>query len=84
MAMTPHTIELGADAFDRVAREAQRRGVSPNEVVDEIIRADLPNDMGMDLDSTLRRAAGLRSMLQPIDGVEVSRQARDDLQSRSG
>jgi predicted nucleic acid-binding protein len=37
MASRPHTIELAPDAFDLVSREAERRGVSPDQVVEEII-----------------------------------------------
>ena len=41
MAARPHTIELQPEAFDLVKREAERRGLSPDQLVEEIIRTDL-------------------------------------------
>lgn len=82
MASRAHTIELQADAYDLVSREAQRRGVSPDQIVEEIIRTDLAVLHGSDLDATLRRAAELRSTLPPMDGVAFARAARADLEAR--
>lgn len=82
MASRPHTIELQPDAFDLVSREAERRGVSPDQVVEEIIRSDLAVVRAGDLDAALRRAAALRSKLPRLDGVVLAREARADLQAR--
>ncbi len=82
MASRPHTIELKPDAFELVSREAERRGVSPDQVVEEIIRTDLAVVHGGDLDAALRRAATLRSTLPRLDGVVLAREARADLQAR--
>jgi hypothetical protein len=81
MASRPHTIELKPDAFDLVSREAERRGVTPDQVVEEIIRTDLAV-VGGDLDAVLNRAAALRSTLPSLDGVVVAREPRADLQAR--
>jgi hypothetical protein len=82
MASRAHTIELQADAFDLVNREAQRRGVSPDQVVEEIVRRGLAVVHGGDLDAALRRAAELRSTLPSRDGVALAREARADLEAR--
>lgn len=83
MASRAHTIELQADAFDLVNREAQRRGVSPDQVVEDIIRTDLAVVHGGELDAALRRAADLRSTLPRLDGVALAHDARADLEARS-
>ena len=83
MASRAHTIELPADAFDLVNREAQRRGVSPDRVVEDIIRTDLAVVHGGELDAALRRAADLRSTLPRLDGVALAHDARADLEARS-
>jgi hypothetical protein len=82
MASRPHTIELHRDAFDLVSREAERRGVTPDQVVEEIIRSDLAVIHRGDLDPVLRRAADLRTTLPRFDGVVLAREARADLQAR--
>ena len=82
MVLRPHTIELASDAFDLVSREAQRRGMSPDQVVEEMIRIDLAAADGGDLDAALRRAADLRSTLPRLDGVALAREARADLEAR--
>lgn len=81
MAVRSHTIELAPDAFDLVSREAQRRGVSPDQVVEEIIRTDLAVTKG-DLLSALRGAADLRATLPRLDGLALAREARADLEAR--
>ncbi len=82
MGPRPHTIELQPDAFDLVSREAERRGVSADQLVEEIIRTDLAAIHGGDLDTALHRAATLRSTLPRLDGVVLAREARADLQAR--
>lgn len=84
MATSTHTVRLQPDAYELVAREAERRGVEPDEVVDVIIRADLGMLDERDLDATLRRAAALRSTLPQIDGVALAREARAELEQRGG
>lgn len=57
------------DAFDLVTREAARRGVSPEQLVEEIVRSDLAGIRAGDLDAALRRAAEVRSTMPRLDGV---------------
>lgn len=54
MTTRPHTIELQPDACDLLAREARRRGLSPDQIVEEIVRTDLAASAA-DLDVVLRR-----------------------------
>ncbi len=82
MALRSHTIELAPDAFDLVSREAERRGVSPDQLVEQIIRTDLAVTDGGALDAALRRMADLRSTLPRLDGVVLAREARADLEAR--
>lgn len=83
VASRQHRIELNSDAFELVSREAERRGITPEQVVEEIIQSDLTVVEGGDLDGALRRAAALRARLPRIDGVVLARDARADLQARS-
>ncbi len=82
MATSEHIVRLQSDAYELVVREAERRGVEPDELVDEIVRTDLGKLNETDLEATLRRAAEFRSTLPPIDGVALAREARDDLEQR--
>lgn len=81
MAVRSHTIELAPDAFDLVSREAQRRGVSPGQVVEEIIRADL-TAAESDLLAAVLRVSDVRSSLPTLDGIGLAREARADLEAR--
>ena len=82
MATSAHTVKLQPDAYELVVREAERRGVEPDDLVDEIVRADLGRLNEGDLEETLRRATALRSKLPPIDGVALAREARAELEQR--
>lgn len=82
MATSAHTVRLQPDAYELVVREAERRGVEPDDLVDEIVRADLGRLNEGDLEETLRRATALRSTLPPIDGVALAREARAELEQR--
>lgn len=76
MATGARTVRLQPDAYELVVREAERRGVEPGELVDEIVRKDLGKLAESDLEATLRRAAELRSTLPPIDGVALVQRGR--------
>lgn len=82
MATRPYTVELHPDAFDLVAREAQRRGVSPDQIVEEIVRTDLGRGGGDDLDALLDRATRLWATLPPVDAVALARDSRAELEAR--
>lgn len=82
MATSAHTVRLQPDAYELVMREAERRGLEPDELVDEIVRTDLRELKTADLEAALRRAAALRAELPPIDGVALAREARAELEER--
>lgn len=82
MATSEHIVRLQSDAYELVVREAARRGVEPDELVDEIVRTDLSQLDDTDLETTLSRAAELRSTLPPIDGLALAREARNELEQR--
>jgi len=82
VATESRAIELRPDAYALVQREAERRGVAPEQVVDEMVRADLAKPDVVDLDLVLRRAAALRAKLPPMDGVALARASRADLEVR--
>lgn len=81
MATSPRTIELQPDAYDLVMREAERRGVEPDALVDELVRTDLGRENG-DLHAALDALAEFRAGLPPIDAVTLVREGRDELEER--
>lgn len=82
MATSPRTIELQPDAYDLVVREAERRGVEPDALVDELVRTDLGRQANGDLDAALDALAEFRAGLPPIDAVALVREGRDELEAR--
>lgn len=84
MAAHPRVIRLADDAYELLRREAERRGVDPDALAERLLRADLAATRGWDdLDQTLAVLADLRGRLPEIDGLELARQARADLEARS-
>lgn len=81
MATSARTIELQPDAHALVVREAERRGVEPEAVVDDLVRADLGYRNG-DLAAALDALAEFRAELPPIDAVALVRGGRDELEAR--
>jgi hypothetical protein len=81
MATSPRMIELQPDAYDLVVREAERRGVEPDAVVDELVRTDLGQENG-ELVAALDALAAFRAGLPPIDAVALVREGRDELEVR--
>jgi hypothetical protein len=82
MATSTRTIELQPDAYDLVMREAARRGVEPDAVVDELVRTDLGQQENRDLHAALDALAELRAGLPPLDAVGLVREGRDELEAR--
>jgi hypothetical protein len=74
-------IHLPQASYDLLRREANRRGVQPDALADELVRADLGQGNG-DLDRALAGLAELRERLPPIDGVALAREARAELERR--
>jgi len=81
MATSPRTIELQPDAYDLVVREAERRGVGPDAVVDELVRTELGQGNGEPV-AALDALAEFRDGLAPMDAVALVREGRDELGAR--
>ncbi len=83
MATNAHVITLPEDAYEMLRREAARRGVEPDVLAEQLLRADLgPAEGWGDLEETLRTLADMRAQLPEIDGVDLARQVRADLEAR--
>jgi len=82
MATSPRTIELQPDAYELVVREAKRRGLQPDELVDELVRMDLGQPGQGDLDAALDALAEFRADLPPSDAVALVREGRAELEAR--
>lgn len=83
MATRDRVIHVTPDAYDRLEREAGRRGVQPDELADELLAAELaPTDF--DLEETLAAFAEIRSRVRggPHDAVAIVREGREDLERR--
>ncbi len=68
-------------SYDLLLQEASRRGVEPDALADELVRADLGAGAG-DLESALAGLVELRARLPDIDGVMLAREARTELERR--
>jgi hypothetical protein len=83
MATRTRTVHVSSDAYDRLVHEAERRGVAPDALADELVKADL-SPVEFDLERTLTDLAEVRSRLRGggLDAVEVVRAGRDELERR--
>ena len=81
MATSRRTIKLQPDVYDLVVREAERRGVEPDALVDELVRTDLGR-RNADLNAALDALAEFRAGLPPIDTVALIREGRPKLEAR--
>jgi len=78
--MPAHTIHLTESSYALLSTEARRRGLAPDALADELVRADLATTQGeQDLDATLQGLAELRTGLPEIDGIVLARDARAHL-----
>jgi hypothetical protein len=75
-------VRLGPDAFDLLAREAERRGVAPEALADELLRAELAPQAGNDLEDALAGLAAVRAGQPQVDAVAIARDARSELDAR--
>lgn len=82
MATSQRTITLPEASYALLAAEAQRRGVQPDALADELVRADLGAGGTEDLEAALKGLAQLREQLPEIDGVVLARDARAELERR--
>ena len=81
MATRERTIRLPQTSYDLLQQEASRRGVEPDALADELLRADLRASTD-DMQSALAGLAELRTKLPNIDGAALAREARTELEHR--
>jgi hypothetical protein len=82
MATRPRNIRLRAESYELLEQEAKRRGMEPDALADELLRAELAGAANGDLDMALARLAEFRSQLPDIDGVALASEARRELEER--
>lgn len=83
MATRTRTVHVSPDAYDRLVQEAERRGLAPDALADELVKADLA-PVQFDLERTLTDLAAVRGRLRSggLDAVDVVRDGRDELEQR--
>ncbi len=84
LLMATRTIHLPDSSYALLSAEAQRRGVDPDALADELLRTDLAAPGDQDLDVTLKSLAELRARLPEIDGIVLARDARAQLERHGG
>jgi len=80
--MATRTIHLPESSYVLLSAEAQRRGLDPDALADELVRADLAAHREQDLETTLKGLAEFRASLPEIDGLVLARDARAQLEQR--
>jgi len=83
LRMATRTIHLPESSYALLTAEAQRRGLDPDALADELVRADLATHGEQDLEMTLKSLAEFRATLPEIDGIVLARDARKQLEQRS-
>lgn len=82
MATRDRIIHVTPDAYDRLEREAGRRGVQPDKLADELLAAELA-PASSDLEAILADLADIRGRVRgPVDAVAVVREGREELEQR--
>jgi hypothetical protein len=81
--MATRTIHLPESSYALLSAEARRRGVDPDALAHELVRADLAAHGEQDLETTLKSLAEFRTRLPEIDGIVLARDARTQLEQRS-
>lgn len=83
MATRDRVVHITPDAYDRLEREAGRRGVQPDELADELLAADLA-PVDFDWDAALAELADIRGRIRggPVDAVALVREGREELEQR--
>lgn len=83
MATRDRVIHVPRDAYDRLEREAGRRGVRPDELAAELLAVELaPTDF--DWDAALAELAQIRGRMRggSDDAVAMVREGREELELR--
>ena len=81
MATSERIVHLPEASYDLLLQEANRRGVAPDALADDLLRTRLKASDG-DLQSALVGLAELRTRVPDIDGVTLAREARTELEHR--
>jgi hypothetical protein len=80
--MATRTIHLTESSYALLSAEAQRRGLDPDALADELVRADLAAGSEQDLEAALMGLTEFRAELPEIDGIVLARNARAQLERR--
>jgi hypothetical protein len=80
--MATRTIHLPESSYALLSAEAQRRGLDPDALADELVRADLAAGSEQNLETALKNLAEFRARLPEIDGIVLARDARAQLEQR--
>jgi hypothetical protein len=82
MATRDRVIHVTPASYDRLAREAGRRGVAPDALADQLLAVELaPTEF--DLERTLADLAEIRGRMRGSDdAVALVREGRDELERR--
>jgi hypothetical protein len=82
MATRAKVIRRSDDAYELLRLEAARRGVEPDALAENLLRADLAPASWQGFEEALAALAGLRGRLPEIDGVALARDTRAELEAR--
>lgn len=83
VATRDHIIHLSADFYERLEREAGRRGVEPDALAAELLAAELA-PAEFDWDKALSGLAEIRGRVRgEVDPVALVREGREELERRS-
>jgi hypothetical protein len=84
MATRDRIIHVTPDAYERLEREAGRRGVQPDDLAEQLLTADLPAPKG-NLREALATLAEIRARMSggPVDAVALVREGREELDRRT-
>lgn len=80
--MATRTIHLPESSYALLSAEAQLRGLDPDALADELVRADLAAGSEQDLEAAPKNLAEFRATLPEIDGIVLARDARAQLEQR--
>jgi hypothetical protein len=80
--MATRAIHLPESSYALLSAEAQRRGLDPDALADELVRADLATGSEQGLEAALKSLAEFRARLPEINGVVLARDARAQLERR--
>jgi len=83
MATRDRVIHITPDAYDRLEREAGRRGVQPDQLANELLATEFASS-DFDWDAALAELAEVRGRMRggPDDAVALVREGREELEQR--